>query len=322
MSKIQINQELINSIVKQNHTTYLKNINKNVNKVLSLSIESLSRKVSYINLKNVVLQPVNELLNNGFVDNSKCIYFLGIDNVQLELNTSKKTNLWKNFKERFKFAWSNRKLFKRRKRKRKHKKTEERMQELTQINFDPSKYTIYNLTEDMQNTICSFLSETSLVYLKNNRLEIFGRDDFGTNIQIVIYFVIKTGEKYKFFTANKRGFHEIDINERLNALNKKISAVGDNFTKMLKIFNTLCYNINGNMPNQVYIESLLCYIPDALYEGSDIYKVFLKIVNYLRIRSIRDIPSINNPQKNINNDIVCGNCALEINKLLNSVDKE
>ena len=127
MAKIQITQELINSIVKQDHSKYLKNINKMVNKVLSLSVESLARKVSYINLKNVVLQPVNELLNNGFVDNSKCIYFLGIDNVQLELNTSKKTNLWRNFKERLKFAWSNRKLFKRRKRKRKHKKTEEKI---------------------------------------------------------------------------------------------------------------------------------------------------------------------------------------------------
>ena len=79
MAKIQITQELINSIVKQDHSKYLKNINKMVNKVLSLSVESLARKVSYINLKNVVLQPVNELLNNGFVDNSKCIYFLGID---------------------------------------------------------------------------------------------------------------------------------------------------------------------------------------------------------------------------------------------------
>ena len=291
-----------------------------VNKVLSLSVESLARKVSYINLKNVVLQPVNELLNNGFVDNSKCIYFLGIDNVQLELNTSKKTNLWRNFKERLKFAWSNRKLFKRRKRKRKHKKTEERIQELSQISFDPSKYTIYQLTEDMQNTICSFLSETSLVYLKNNRLQIFGRDDFGSNAEIVIYFVCKTGDNYKFFTANKRGFYELDINTRLNALNKKIDKVGENFTKMLKIFNTLCYNLNGNMPNQIYIESILCYIPDSLYEGTDIYKVFLKIINYLRIRSLREIPSINNPSKNINNDIVCGNCVMEINKLLNSVD--
>ena len=237
MAKIQITQELINSIVKQDHSKYLKNINKMVNKVLSLSVESLARKVSYINLKNVVLQPVNELLNNGFVDNSKCIYFLGIDNVQLELNTSKKTNLWRNFKERLKFAWSNRKLFKRRKRKRKHKKTEERIQELSQISFDPSKYTIYQLTEDMQNTICSFLSETSLVYLKNNRLQIFGRDDFGSNAEIVIYFVCKTGDNYKFFTANKRGFYELDINTRLNALNKKIDKVGENFTKMLKIFN-------------------------------------------------------------------------------------
>ena len=114
MSNIKVNRDLVLSIVKQDKKKFVRNIEKLVNSLVAQSVDALSKKVSYINLKNVTLQPVNELLNNSFVDNSKCIYLLGIENAQLELNTTKKLNFWRNLKERFKFAWSNRKLFKRR----------------------------------------------------------------------------------------------------------------------------------------------------------------------------------------------------------------
>ena len=114
MPNIQITRELINSIANQDNKKFVKNINKKVNETVALAIDNLSSKVSYINLKNVVLQPVNELINNSFVDNSSCVYFLGVDSAQLEINTTRKMNFWRNFKERLKFAWQNRKLFNRR----------------------------------------------------------------------------------------------------------------------------------------------------------------------------------------------------------------
>ena len=73
------------------------------------------------------------------------------------------------------------------------------------------------------------------------------------------------------------------------------------------------------MPNQVYIESVLCFVPSELFQGEDIYKVYVKIVNYLRIKSIRYIRSINDINKLISEDKVCGNSGIEFNKMLNSI---
>jgi len=319
MSNIKVNRDLVLSIVKQDKKKFVRNIEKLVNSLVAQSVDALSKKVSYINLKNVTLQPVNELLNNSFVDNSKCIYLLGIENAQLELNTTKKLNFWRNLKERFKFAWSNRKLFKRRRKSRRRKKKELESMDLNNLKFDPSKYSIYNLAEDMQTSFCSFLSETSLVSLKDSRLQIFGRDDFGATTEIIIYLVSYSEECFKYFSANKRGYTKININSRIEHVSKKLKETGDNFTKILKIFNTLYFNINGHMPNQVYIESVLCFVPSELFQGEDIYKVYVKIVNYLRIKSIRYIRSINDINKLISEDKVCGNSGIEFNKMLNSI---
>ncbi len=316
MAKIRVTKELINSIVRQDHEKYLKKLNKAVNQVLTASIEALSKKVSYINVKNVVLQPVNEVLNNSFIDNSSCKYFLGIDNAQLELNTIKSTNFLRNFKERFKYAWENRKLLKKKRRKTRRKRKEEE-NKITNIKFDPSKYTMYNLSEDLQNCICSVLTETSLIGLKDCKISILGRDDFDCNTEIILYLVSKNDEIYKFYSSNKKGFIEVNIDKRIDLISKKLKETGDNLTQILKIFNTLFYNVNGKMPNQIYLESVLYYVPSNLYQGDDIYKIFLKIVNFLKLKSIRNIKSINDSSKNINDDIVCGNCGLEFNKVLN-----
>ncbi len=315
MAKIKITRELINSIVRQDNAKYLKKVNKTVNQLLASSIDILSQKVSYINVKNVVLQPVNELLNNSFIDNSSCIYFLGVDNAQLELNTLKSTNFWRNFKERFKYAWANRRLIKKKRRRKKRKRKEE--DSIEKIYFDASKYTIYNLAEDLQTSICSLLTETSLISLKNCRLSILGRDDLGFNTEIVIYLVSKNDESYKFYTTNKKGFIDINLNSRIDILSKKLSETGDYLSQIMKIFNTLYFNVNGSMPNQIYLESILNYVPSQLYQGADIYKIFLKIVNFLKLKSIRNINSINDVSKNINEDVVCGNCGLGFNKVLN-----
>ncbi len=315
MAKIKITKELINSIVRQDHKKYINKLNKKVNQVLATSINLLSNKVSYINLKNVVLQPMNEILNGSFVDNSKFIYFLGIDNAQLELNSTKSTNFWRNFKERLKFAWENRKTFKKKKRRQRRRRKEE--QKMTTINFDPSKYNMYALSEDLQNSLCSILTESTIISLKDCKLSIIGREDFECNTEIVIYLVSNNSESFKFYSSNKKGFTEINLNSRIDKFNEKLQETGENLIKIMKIFNTLYYNVNGKMPNQVYLESVLYFVPSQLYQGDDIYKAFLKVVNYLKLKSIRNINSVNDMSKNINNDVICGNCGLEFNKVLN-----
>jgi len=318
MPKIQITRELINSIANQNNKKFVKNVNNRVNETLALAIDNLSSKVSYINLKNVTLQPVNELITNSFVDNSNCVYFLGIENAQLEMNTAKKMNFWHNFKERLKFAWENRKAFgKRKKKKRKKKMKLEEQKPHTRI--DPSKYSIYNLAEDLQESLSNYLSETTIITLFDNAVEIVGKDDFGSNTSIIVYLVNMSENIFKFYAGRKKGFINIDIKKRIDIVNDKIKQVGENYVKMLKIINSLFYNVNGFMPNQFYIESVLNSCPNELFNNKDIYKVYIKIINYLSLKTIRNIKSINDETKTINEDIVCGNAGIAFNKMLNVI---
>ena len=70
------------------------------------------------------------------------------------------------------------------------------------------------------------------------------------------------------------------------------------------------------MPNQIYIESVLCFCPNDLFIGPDIYKIFMKIINYIGIKGIRNIPSINDDSKTIYSDEVCGNIGIQFSKML------
>ena len=269
-------------------------------------------------MKNVVLQPVNELISNSFVDNSHCMYFLGVENAQLEMNTQHKMNFWRNLKERFKIAWDNRSVFRRKKRKRRRRKLKLEETE-KKVKFDPSKYSIYDLTEDLQNSISNFVGETTLISRSDNVIQIIGKEDFGSNTSIILYIVNKNETNYRYYAGRKKGFIDINIDKRIDKINEKIDQVGVNYIKMTKILNALFYNINGFMPNQIFLESILISIPNELYENVDIYKVYIKIVNYLSLKTIRNIKSIYDETKTINEDVLCGNCGIAFNKMLNYV---
>ena len=317
MAKIKISREVVESLINQQNVKYIEHTNKKINKLISSSIKDLSEKNSYISLKNVVLQPINELLTDAMIESSSFVYFLGINNTQLELNTTNKSTFWKNLKQRFIFAWTNR-----RKRRRKKKKQENQEPDIGPI-ADTSKYNIYNLTQDLQDTLIKFLAETSIVYIQDNILEIVGKEEFGPNTKIRIYVVSQDNEVFKQYTGKKNKFIEINVNSRVACLQEKINKVGDNFNKILKLLNSLYFNVNRYIPNQVFIESILVNCPDEFYKGEDIYDVFIKIINYLSYKSLKDIKSINNPEKTILQDVVTENSTFGYVKMLNSIlDKD
>lgn len=321
MAKVKISKQLIEMIANKDNSEFVKNINEKVNQLLALSIENLAKKVSYISLDNVVLQPINETFNNAFVDGSYYAYLLGIENAQLQLNTIRKEGFWKGFKKKFVYFWKNRKLFKKKKKHRRKKKNE-KVENLDIKNIDKTKYTIYDLTEDLQQSLSYFLSESSMIYANKNALQIVGKDDFGPNVKILIYVVSLESQVYKHFLSHKKGFLDINLPNRLNFLGEKQQGAGENFVKMMKVLNALYFNVNGNVPNQVFLESILCSCPDELFQGNDIFKVYLKIINFLSIKTIRRIKSINDTTKTIHEDIVCGNCGISFNKMLSELGKE
>lgn len=322
MAKVKISKQLIEMIANKDNSTFVKNINEKVNQILSQSIENLSIKVPYISLDNVVLQPINEIFNNAFVDGSNYIYLLGIENAQLAINTIKKEGFWKDLKKKIIYYWQNRKSFKKKRRRRRKQKQEiKNTQQIDLSRIDQSKYTLFDLAEDLQQSLTNYLSETSMIYLDKNLLQLVGKEDLGPNVKISIYLVGIENQVFKYFLSHKKGYIDINLPNRYNFLGEKQHLIGENFTKMLKILNSLYLNINGYIPNQIYIESVLCSCPEELFEGDDIYKVYLKVVNYLALKTIRTIKSINEPTKTINDDIVCGRCGIGFNKLLEELGK-
>ncbi|MBE7073788.1 MAG: hypothetical protein E7379_01705 [Clostridiales bacterium] len=317
MAKISISKDLILSIVNKNNKTYVKSITDKVNELLTASIDNLASQVSYISLENVVLQPVNELFNDSMVDGSEFVYILGVENAQLDLNSAKKSKFWEILKTKAKIAWQNRKFFKKRKRKKKKASTEI---DYLNIQFDPGKYTVYSLTEDLQRCICQYLSPTSIVYQGNNKLEIIGKEDFGPNVKIVIYLVSLVNKEFKYYTGNRRDpFVNLSIDTRYKKLKEKKKTAGKNFIKTMKVFNALYYNANGRMPNQLFMESVLYSCPDELFAGEDVYKVFLKIVNFISVKTIRKIPSILDERQTVCEDKRCGDSGIGFNRILSSV---
>lgn len=319
MPKMKISKQLIEMIASKDNSEFVKSINDKVNGFLSLSIENLAKKVSYVSLDNVVLQPINEIFNNAVVDGSNFVYLLGIENVQLELNTMKKESKWKHFKKKIAELWKNRKYFKKKKLRRKRRKKEEKNLEekkpISKNSFE--NYTIYDLAEDLQASLCENFSETTLVYLKKNCIEIIGKDDLGPNVKVSLYLVhTQQDQVYKYFVNDKKGFIDLNLPNRYRFLGEKQYMAGENFTKMLKIFNSLFYNANGYLPNQIFIESILCACPDDFFKGNDIYKSYLKILNFISLKTIRNIKSINEPSKTIISDEVCGNCGIAFNKMM------
>lgn len=309
-----LTRELIESILRSSNLDFVEATEEKVRGLVTMAVEDLSTKVPYVSFNNVILEPVNEALSGGFTDNSKFEYFFGVDNPQLEIN-SMRNDFWKRFKDRVVFAWKNRNAGKK---KRRRKKDEPEIKPLKSETFDPEKYNLNSLAHDLQLTIANYLSATSIVYLEGNRIRIVGKDDFGTNTQIIIYVTLYNNEYYRYFLSRKKGFLKFDNALRIAAINKKADSVGIAYVDMIKVFNTLYYNINHFMPNQIFIESLLYNCPDELYVENS-YDCFVKILNFLIMADIKDFKSIVNPDKSIFTDPVCGSSAMGYRKMLDKL---
>ena len=207
--------------------------------------------------------------------------------------------------------------------KRKRRKEEEAMEKAMEYKIDTKKYNMDTLKVDLQKAFAKNLSQTSLVYNYDRFLKVIGRDDFGIKTQIFIYPCIWHDTDFMFFINRKKGFYKINFDTRAKLLDEKSEQVGDIFTQMVMVFNslfraTLQY---GALPNELFLESLLYNTPNELFKGKDLYEVFLKIVNYLNLTDVSKFKSIVNPNLTVIEDKATKNNQVAFLKFLNSISK-
>lgn len=315
-----ISKKLIEAIAKSENEQFAEETEKRVAALVSLAVEDLSKTVPFISVQNCLLQPVNETFNGAITPDSEFIYFLGFESPQIELNCIQYNDGWKKFKERLIYAWN---ASKRKKKKKRRKKGEPQELAVTAYEYqDAGKYNLDALKEDLQKAFVKNLTTTSIVYNQERYLRVIGRDEFGSKTQIYIYPCIMEGNDFKFFISRKKGFYTINFENRVKFLNEKMEKVGENFLSMIKILNTMFRNTrNSSIPNQIFIESLLYNTPDELFEGSDIYEVFIKIVNFLNMTDVSQFKSILNADMKISEDKATKSNQIAFVKFLGSLNE-
>ena len=314
-----ISKSLIQSIASVDYSEFADNTESKVNALVSLAVEDMSYSIPFVSVQNCILQPANETFNGAITAESEFIYLLAFNSPQIEINCMQYNDWWKKFKERVVFAWNNCK----RKKRRKTKKQQAADQTVSQYEFDTEKYNLDALKEDLQKAFAKNLSQTSIVYNLDRYLRIIGRDDFGPKTQIFIYpCLMDDFGNYKIFINRKKGFYKLNFAKRAEIVNQKMQDVGENFVSMLKILNTLfrTSSRSGLGPNQIFLESLLCGVPDEFYIGTDIYQVFLKIVNYLNLTDVGNFKSVLNPELTISQDRATKLNQIAFTRFLNSLN--
>ncbi len=311
--KTEINRKLIESLSESNNSEFVENINDIVYSLMSRVVESISTKSPFVVPEKCVLIPVGENYIGSITQLSEFIYFLGIENPQIELNSRSSKHLWKLFLREFKASW---RLGK--------KKYKDSKKKNTTVPDTIDKYKLTDFRHDVVNYLANFLTSTSIIYEYRQSITIKGRDDFGTNVRIRIYICSYDSHTntYKMLNESKNKYINVNLGSRYVNLNSKVEECGDIFVKMISLLNAI-YSKNFNrVPNQILVESLVYNCPKQLFDENDVYKTFVNIVNYIRLSNPKNIVSVCDSNKSIFEEflIVGNNSQLEFNRIISMLD--
>lgn len=313
-----ITKKWIENIAYTENIEFGEKVGNTVLNLISLAIDDMSQKIPYVNIEDTIVQPINETFNASYIPGSDFVYFLGIRSPQIEQNSLSYSNVWHNFKKRFKEAWiqSSRKA-----RKKKEKQQKAGIVEEKEIQTSFEKYNLNNFMEDFQYSLTKNLSNTSIVYRNNSCIRIIGKDDFGVNTTIIIYPTILEDDSYKMFISRKKGYEIYNFNHRVACLNEKLEKIGENYIFIMKIFNYLFREFTKQPANQILLETIMYNSPESFFKGDDIYACFVKLINYLRFNDISSYKSVLTEGKTIFDDITTKNSSYQYSRFLKAFDK-
>ena len=311
--KRDLSKDLIEGLRDSTNLEFVNNLNFTVFSLVDQALKDLSNKSSFIQPEKAYFMPVNEIYTGATTSQSAYAYFLGIANTEIELNSTDKKHLFKNFWKRIVRAWKMSK-----KKKKKKKKIEERS--LTVVTKE--KYTIDDLRNDFVYYLSNLISTSSIIYEYEDHIMVVGKEDFGTNVKINIYITMydeKNGV-FKMYNGRKNRYYDVDLNERFKNLANKMESC-ENFVNMIKIYNSIYSRAYSKVPNQILIESLVYNCPAVLFEH-DVYQTFLNVSNYIRMIDVDALRSICDNTKSIFKEklIIDAGAQVEFAKLIRVLD--
>lgn len=311
--KRDLSKDLIEGLRDSTNLEFVNNLNFTVFSLVDQALKDLSNKSSFIQPEKAYFMPVNEIYTGATTSQSAYAYFLGIANTEIELNSTDKKHLFKNFWKRIVRAWKMSK-----KKKKKRKKIEER----TLSVVTKEKYTIDDLKNDFVFYLSNLISTSSIIYEYEDHIMVVGKEDFGTNVKINIYITMydeKNGV-FKMYNGRKNRYYDVDLNERFKNLANKMESC-ENFVNMIKIYNSIYSRAYSKVPNQILIESLVYNCPAVLFEH-DVYQTFLNVSNYIRMIDVDALRSICDNTKSIFKEklIIDAGAQVEFAKLIRVLD--
>ncbi len=312
-----LTREIVEGLNESSNAGFADNINNIVYSLVSQAVENISAKSPFIQVDKCNIIPVNEIYIGAFSQLSEYDYFLGIENTQIEFNSKVKKNWWKYIWREFKASWR----IGRKKKYRKKKRYEEPVQK---VPVTIEKYKLSDLRRDLMYRIADQITETSMVYEFPYKISLIGSDDFGTGVRINIYVTIYEAgtDTYKLYKESRNKFINVNFGRRYQNLDEKIEEVGKSFVDIAKIFNALFSKVYDRIPNQILLESLLYGCPKALFDKDDIYKTFVNIANYIRIKNPKSFASICDQSISVFDDplVYRKNAQVDFGKIVSMLD--
>ncbi len=311
-----LNREIIEGLNESSNCLFAENVTNTVFSLVSEAVERISVKSPFVQLEKCNIVPVNEIYIGAFSQLSEYDYFLGVENTQIEFNSKVKKNWWKYIWKEFRASW-------RIGRKKKYKK--KKNQDVVKTPITIEKYKLSDLRRDLMYRLAEQITETSMVYEFPYHVSMIGSDDFGTGVKINIYVAIydSATDTYKLYKESKNKFIEVKFGKRFDKLEQKYRDCGEMFISMVRIFNALFSKVYDKIPNQILLESLLVNCPNSLYDQADVYKTFVNVSNYIRIKNPKTFTSICDESKSMFDDplIFRTNSQIDYGKIVNMLDR-
>lgn len=274
-------KEKIDLLSKEVNLTNISNVYNMIDEFM-LDIINIVAKTAPISSKEYEFFAVNELTSGAITVTSDIDYILAITAPQIEINTLKlEKKFYKVIFDKVKFAWANRKSKIKKRRK---------LKQIETPKFE-SRYNAESLRKDLFNQLRYYFTDKTTLLNLNNRISILSKDELGYNINI--YICLKgENNQYKLYDSAKNKFIHIDFHNRYNNIDTKCIETSERMIDLMRVYNSLYYNIMQYNANQLLIESIMYNIPNSIYEETNNYLLFIKSINFLSLVNFDTFQSI------------------------------